>query len=213
MTRPANCYELFKLGFKNDGVYEIYPDRKVNKPAPVYCEMQLGGWTAIINKVDRSLFFNEPMKRYIDGFGNVSVSTNYWLGLANIYRMTNLEPMTVRIELSNSEFDKYFIEYDLFLLSPQIENFKMTLGTKTYGTLRESFSNHNNMKFIAYDENDVDNCARSYNSGWWFNKCYSVCLTCEADHYGNWKMDDFHLGPNGYRHFSQIKMLIRPRLP
>ena len=40
-------------------------------------------------------------------------------GLAKIDRMTNFEPMAVRIELSNSEFYNYFVYW-----FPQIENFK-----------------------------------------------------------------------------------------
>jgi len=214
MTRPANCYELFKLGFTNDGVYEIYPDRNVNKHLSAYCEMGLGGWTTIINKVDRSLFFYESMNRYIAGFGNVSASTNYFIGLTNIYRMTNLEAMTVRIEMSNSEFDKYIMEYDLFVLGPQIEKFKIKLGKNTFGTIRDWFSHHNNMKFTTYDDDNDNlsggNCAVSHKGGWWFNNCYNVCLTCETNSFGNWNMGDQNMGPNGYRHFSHMKMLIRP---
>jgi len=218
MTRPSNCYELYKLGFTTDAVYEIYPDKKADKPVSVYCEMGLGGWTTIINKVDRSHFFKKPMQMYINGFGNVSASTNYWLGLANMYRITNLEPMTARIELSNSEFDKYFIEYDLFVLGPQIEKFKLTLGKSTFRTITEVFSHpdqiSNQMKFSTHDDyngSNEYNCAVVHNSGWWFNNCYSACLTCEHNDWGHWNMNDTSMGANGYRHFAHTRMLIRPR--
>ena len=171
--------------------------------------MKKGGWTTIMNKVSKSAVFNEPMKTYINGFGNVSVNTNYWLGLANMFDLTNREQMSVRIELANSEFDRYFIEYDLFLLGPQIEKFKLTLGNKVFGTIRESFSNQNNFKFSTYDEdNDIDgrNCAKEHFGGWWFKNCYDTCLTCEDSRIGQWKMND-----NSYVVFSNIKMLIRPR--
>lgn len=217
MKLSTNCYELFKLGFTSNGIYEVYPDTDSNKPVSVYCEMKLGGWTPIMNKVDNSFFFNEPMKRYVAGFGNVSASTNYWLGLNNIYDLTNNEIMTLRIEMSNSKFDKYFIEYDLFILGPKIEKFKMTLGTNTFGTIRDSFSYHKNMKFSTYDEDNDDsdrNCAKIYKAGWWFRDCYTACLTLtlEAHPHSHWNMYDPKMGHDGYRHFSHIKMLIRPRL-
>ena len=176
--------------------------------------MKKGGWTTIMNKVSKSAVFNEPMKTYINGFGNVSVSTNYWLGLANMFDLTNTEQMSVRIELANSEFDRYFIEYDLFLLGPQIEKFKLTLGNKVFGTIRESFSYHNNMKFTTIDEdNTIDgrNCAKEFIGGWWFRNCYATCLTCENNLAGQWLMNDNNGNLANYHHYSNIKMLIRPR--
>ena len=180
----------------------------------------MGGWTTIMNKVSKSAVFNEPMKTYINGFGNVSVNTNYWLGLANMFDLTNREQMSVRIELANSEFDRYFIEYDLFLLGPQIEKFKLTLGNKVFGTIRESFSYHNNMKFTTIDEdNDINstgNCAEHL-GGWWFaglvgyGWCYSACLTCEESRMGQWLMNEGNRDLANYHHYSNIKMLIRPR--
>ena len=130
--------------------------------------------------------------------------------------MTNIEPMTVRIELSNSEFDKYVIEYDLFVLGPQIEKFKLTLGKMTFATIRESFSHHNSMKFSTYDDdNDTSatgNCASERKGGWWFKDCYRACLTCENNPAGHWMMDDPKMGPAGFRHFAHTKIMIRPRL-
>jgi len=194
----------------------VFPDKGSKKPVLVYCEMELGGWTTIVNKVDRSVFFNRPMKAFINGFGNVSANTNYWLGLDNMFDLTNNEIMTLRIEMSNSRFDKYFIEYDLFVLAPQIEKFKLTLGKTTFGTIRDSFTNrHNNMKFTTYDdENDLEpsyNCAKLFNAGWWFTACHAVCLTGEHNGWGHWYMNDKSMGVHGIRHFSHTKMLIRPR--
>jgi len=40
---------------------------------------------------------------------------------------------------------------------------------------------HNGMMFTTYDadnDNNADNCAQSYNGGWWFNNCAEVCPTC-----------------------------------
>ncbi len=211
-STPHNCYELFKLGFTSNGVYEVFPDKGSKNPVVVYCEMELGGWTTLVNKVDRSVFFNRPMKAFINGFGNVSANTNYWLGLDNMFDLTNNEIMTLRMEMSNSRFDKYFIEYDLFVLAPQIEKFKLTLGKTTFRTIRDSFASHNNMKFTTYDEdNDLDpslNCAKEFNSGWWFSGCYEVCLTGEHNGWGHWYMNDKSMGVHGIRHFSLFLVFV-----
>ena len=123
--------------------------------------------------------------------------------------------MCVRIELSNTEYDKYVIEYDLFVLGPEIEKFKLNLGKKTFRTIRESFFNQIEMKFTSYEE-DNDNqasvyCASWQNAGWWLNTCHKTYLTCEHNNYGHGFMDDARMGSNGYRLFSTIKMRLRPR--
>ncbi len=101
----------------------------------------------------------------------------------------------------------------------QIEKYKLKLGKTTFGTIRDSFTVHNNMKFSTYDDdNDLIthiNCAELHNSGWWFNGCYDGCLTGtranQNTNSGNWLMNDASMGPQGLRHFSHTKMLTRPR--
>ena len=43
---------------------------------------------------------------------------------------------------------------------------------------------HDGMMFTTYDsDNDLSsstNCGSSKSGGWWFNKCYKVCLMCNA---------------------------------
>ena len=66
-----------------------------------------------MNKIDRSIYFNHAMKSYKEGFGIISATSNYWLGLNNMYKLSNQEMLSARIELYNSEYDKYVIEYDM----------------------------------------------------------------------------------------------------
>lgn len=210
VSQGKNCYDLYKNGFKNNGVYEIFPENE-NDSIRVYCEMFKGGWTRVMNKIDNSkTAFNKSWLEYTNGFGN-DLNSNNWLGLNYLRQITNQQLMSLRIELSNNEDDSYMIEYDQFLIGPSSQKFKLTLGNKKFGTLTDYFTTSSNgMKFSTYDQdNDIypGSCSKQYNGGWWFASCYSVCLTCENNEGGQWALDVNKLE---WQYSKTIKMLIKP---
>ncbi len=208
--KASNCYDLYKNGYKSNGVYEIFPVNE-NESIRVFCEMHNGGWTRVMNKVDLSATaFNKSWQQYTVGFGDVH--SNSWLGLENIRQLTNQQRMSIRIEMSNSRYDEYMIEYDLFFIGPASEKFNLTVGKKTFGSADDKFSSQNGAKFSTYDQdNDSDpgSCSNQYNGGWWFKSCYHACLTCQNNRAGHW----CPIGCTNSGHFlyfKNIKMLIRP---
>ena len=56
------------FGLQKDGVYTIYPD-EVN-PITVYCEMNKGGWTRVMNRIENTNFFDKSWAEYKNGFGD-----------------------------------------------------------------------------------------------------------------------------------------------
>jgi len=64
---------------------------------------------------------------------------------------------------------------------------------------------HNGMAFTTYDQdNDLanyGNCAASRGGGWWYNRCYWMCLTCQATRY-TWR---------GQLYIANSRMMIRPQ--
>lgn len=143
------------------------------------------------------------MNEFIEGFGRVD--SDYWMGLTNMIDMTSTQRMSLRIEVSNSKEDKKVSEYDLFLIKPREDNFKLVLGEEKFGTLDDKFKLHAGKSFSTRDENNGSqkkNCADTYLGGWWFlsgsSDCSSVCLTCGMG--GQWDL----------KAYFNIKMLIRP---
>uniref|UniRef100_A0A6P7GQA1 Angiopoietin-4-like isoform X3 n=1 Tax=Diabrotica virgifera virgifera TaxID=50390 RepID=A0A6P7GQA1_DIAVI len=69
------------------GVYQIKP-RTSSKPFAVLCDMETkgGGWTHIQKRFDGSQDFYLPWRDYKFGFGDLA--GEFWLGLENIYHMT-----------------------------------------------------------------------------------------------------------------------------
>lgn len=207
-SNAANCYDLFQMGYRKNGVYKIDPELN-NQSVEAYCEMTKGGWTRISNRIDGGLF-NKSMIEYINGFGDIN--SNHWLGLENIRKLTNQQKMSVRIELFNSTDDFYMIEYDYFLVGPKNDHFKLAIGNKIYGSLISKFHLHNGMKFSTYDQdNDLDssrNCAENFGNGWWYLDCFSAAINSISP--GQWCMDLEDCCNKNYKNFLYAKMMIRP---
>jgi hypothetical protein len=208
--KANNCYQLYLNGIKSDGIYDIYPDNE-NESIKVFCEMHKGGWTRIMNKINNSTTaFNKSWNEYTNGFGDFD--SNNWLGLNYIRQLTNQQQMSIRIEVSNDITDSSMIEYDSFFIGPEKQKFQLTIGKKIFGSLEDSFTHHNGMKFATFDQDAKDLCSIVRNGGWWFKACYQVCLTCQNDYAGQWCSINGGGCSAGsqYPYYSKIKMLIKP---
>lgn len=148
--RPSNCYDIYSQGgIKLDGIYNIYLNES-NIPTQVYCEMEKGGWTRILNRIDRlTPAFDRMWDEYAAGFGEIE--GNYWLGLRAMQLLTYQEQMTLRIEVaSQNGRDAEFIEYSSFLVFPESQNFKVYVNVSSRGTLYDwMWTFHNNMAFTT----------------------------------------------------------------
>lgn len=139
--RPSNCYEILRTGgIKLDGIYNIYLNEE-STPTQVYCEMKKGGWTRILNRINRlNSSFDRVWTEYKDGFGDLL--GNHWLGLKAMQQLTYQQQMSLRIEVSSDDKDEEFIEYPSFLIYPEAQRFKMILSASNRGTLYDWMSTY-----------------------------------------------------------------------
>lgn len=215
--RPANCHDIYKtLKRPTNGIYEIYLNPSSLTPTKVYCEMEMGGWTRIFNSISLNSSFDKTWSEYKAGFGELEA--NHWLGLTQMSLLTYQQPMSLRIELSNNVSDRDFMIYDSFLIHSEKENFKISLGRFSSGTLpiERFLSYHNEMEFSTWDkDSSYGKCAQTIRAGWWFNQCYHFCATSSRNslpqynpYYASYGSSFTH--PDYDRRWNFIKMMVRP---
>ena len=64
---------------------------------------------------------------------------------------------------------------------------------------------HSGMKFTTYDEDNDEfgtNCAAGRGGGWWFNKCFWACVTCNGPWHEWDTLGDYLL--------TSSRMMIKP---
>ncbi|KAK3596604.1 hypothetical protein CHS0354_035881 [Potamilus streckersoni] len=194
----VDCASLFRRGTKVSGVYTLQPDPADNSTRfDAYCDMENdgGGWTVIQRRIDGSDDFYRGWESYKIGFGNFL--HDFWLGLDNIHLLTKFGNNKMRIDLWNWENMTRFGEFNFVRIADEKDKYRILVGgyqgnsgnpfhTPQYSTRMQS------MQFSTFDnDNDMDpgNCARTFTSGWWFNRCYRVNLN------GVWYADGTYFGP------------------
>lgn len=87
------------------------------------------------------------------GFGNID--GEYWLGLENIYWLTNQGNYKLLVTMEDWSGRKVFAEYASFRLEPESEYYKLRLG-RYHGNAGDSFTWHNGKQFTTLDrDHDV----------------------------------------------------------
>uniref|UniRef100_A0A915JNW3 Fibrinogen C-terminal domain-containing protein n=1 Tax=Romanomermis culicivorax TaxID=13658 RepID=A0A915JNW3_ROMCU len=170
-----------KFGRLESGIYSIKP-RNYSKSFAVYCSMigkETEGekWTIIQRRIDGSTDFNRTWSHYKHGFGNLE--RDFWLGNDKIYALTKQNTYQLKINLWDIYGDHYFALYDNFSLYDESRFYELRIASLTGGNLSDSLSLHNGHKFSTPDrdqDSSSTNCAKFYESGWWFNHCHTVNL-------------------------------------
>lgn len=175
----------------------------------VYCEVNKGGWTRIMNKVDRSIYFNKSLIEYKNGFGDIE--GNNWLGLDHMRFILTNRNYKIRFELFNDINNIYYFEFNTFMIGSESEGYKITLSDLNSRNINPFINYMNGMKFSTYDsDNDkyeAGNCALNYKTGWWMSSCYKFCLICESND------AHFYDSSGSFNIFANnTKMLIKPNL-
>ncbi|XP_034748699.1 uncharacterized protein LOC117957211 [Etheostoma cragini] len=122
---PSDCSQELLNGIRTSGEVEIFPHGKLGTPMMVYCDMETdgGGWTVFQRRTDGSVDFFRGWKDYTKGFG--SLSGEFWLGLENLYNLTAMTPMSLRVDLRDKG-DAVFAKYSTFELIKR--NYKLSVG-------------------------------------------------------------------------------------
>ncbi|KAK5854580.1 hypothetical protein PBY51_004764 [Eleginops maclovinus] len=204
---PTDCSQELLNGILTSGEVEIFPQGRSGTPMMVYCDMETdgGGWTVFQRRKDGSVDFFRGWKEYIKGFG--SLSGEFWLGLDNLYNLTSMTKMTLRVDLRHQD-EAVFAKYSTFELVKR--NYKLIVGGYS-GTAGDSLSYHNQRIFSTKDRDlapFITRCAISYRGGWWYKNCHEANLNGvygkDINHQGviwtTWKGKQFSI------EFAEMKM-------
>ena len=139
-----------------------------------------GGWT-VIQRRNASLGrvnFVRDWKNYENGFGDLD--GEYWIGLNNIYELTNQQRMKLRMTVWNDTSNSiiHTWDYPFFQIFGSSQKYALKSevgpgnGEGSYGPL--PYVNNNNRFFSTFDR-DYDqsgaNCAYTDQGGWWYYDC------------------------------------------
>ena len=183
VARISDCYDAMLRGANESGVYNIQPNN-VNTSFNVYCDMETdgGGWTVLLKRQDGSVDFYLNWIAYKNGFGNLE--GEHWLGLDNMYLLTNLSGVTaqLRVDLADWEGNTAFAKYDQFSVGDEASDYTLSVsGYQNASTAGDSLTSHNGQRFSTPDrDNDGHshfNCAVYSHGPWWHWGCYNSLLT------------------------------------
>ncbi|KAM5146910.1 ficolin-2-like [Mantella aurantiaca] len=172
-----DCKELMEKGALFSDWYTIHPEGE--KSMKVLCDMHTdgGGWIVIQRRWDGAVDFTRNWSSYKAGFGS---RHEFWLGNEKIHKLTIKGKWELRVDLHDFEEVKHFAKYSSFKMLGECEKFKLGLGSFVGGTAGDSLSQHHNMKFSTFDEDNDEStsthCAKLFKGGWWFKSCHSAFM-------------------------------------
>ncbi|XP_052873530.1 ficolin-2-like [Anopheles cruzii] len=185
--RPGGSGGPPPVGPESDIVYTSCDDVRITetgtyivqdafeKPAKVICVLDLGpgAYTVFQNRQDGSTDFYHAYKEYKAGFGDFD-GGDYWLGLDNIYRMTNSGDYELFIVLEDFEKNVTFARYDDFAIGSGSDFYPITKLGSYSGAAGDSLSGVVGVLFSTFDldlDNSESNCAVTDRGAWWYTDC------------------------------------------
>lgn len=123
--------------------------------------------------------FNRSWNDYKNGFGNLS--GEFWYGNDFIHKLTYDDDMELKIQLESWDDQHIELHYNIFRVDSEANHYNLFVSD-FYGNNKQldAFSYHHNQDFSTYDrqhdktgindDKQCCSCAKSYASGWWFNK-------------------------------------------
>ncbi|XP_020907168.1 ficolin-2 [Exaiptasia diaphana] len=209
-----NCAEVLQNGYKQSGLYDVYPDD--GEGFKVYCDQKTagGGWTVFQRRKDGSVDFYRGWVDYKNGFGDLN--GEFWLGLDKIHRLTQAKRNRLRVEIEDTKGNSTYAEYDFFDVTNEQSKYNLSIGTYS-GTAGDSLSYHRYMTFTTKDrDNDKcgGSCAVGCKGAWWYNCCHHSNLNGQYKYNGtssginvvwyHWRLE------TGYHSLARAEMKMRP---
>uniref|UniRef100_A0A7M5UYX9 Fibrinogen C-terminal domain-containing protein n=1 Tax=Clytia hemisphaerica TaxID=252671 RepID=A0A7M5UYX9_9CNID len=165
-----SCDDLFDIGIKNTGAYEMNFMGEGKKMIRCYFDED-GGWLVFQRRVDASVNFNIGWDFYKNGFGDPRGS--FWLGNDLIHEVTNQAQHQIRIVLTNFTGGVSISKYDHFEVASEAMKYQLTATGFSQGF--KLFKRYDGMFFTTTDrDNDIiaKNCAKlRTRGGFWYEKC------------------------------------------
>ncbi len=98
----------------------------------VRCDMETTGrgWTIFQRRVDGSVDFYRKWTDYKNGFGNLT--TEFWLGLDKIHRLSSSEQNVLRVDLQSFGNEKAYAVYESFLVGNESDGYRLNFDGGSY---------------------------------------------------------------------------------
>ncbi|XP_073695903.1 angiopoietin-related protein 2a [Garra rufa] len=211
-----DCLQALEEGHANSAMYLLKPEN-TNKLMQVWCDQRHdpGGWTVIQRRMDGSVNFFRNWETYKQGFGNID--GEYWLGLENIYSLTNQGNYKLLVTMEDWSGRKTFAEYASFRLETEADFYRLRVG-RYHGNAGDSLTWHNGKQFTTLDRDHdayTGNCAHYQKGGWWYNACAHSNLNgvwYRGGHYRSRYQDGVYWAEfrGGSYSLKKVTMMIRP---
>ncbi|XP_063050706.1 angiopoietin-related protein 2-like [Engraulis encrasicolus] len=211
-----DCLHALEEGHSGSGMRLVQPEAS-GRLMQVWCDQRQdpGGWTLIQRRQDGSVNFFRNWETYKQGFGNID--GEYWLGLENIYSLTNQGNYKLLVTLEDWAGRKVFAEYASFRLEDESDFYRLRVG-RYHGNAGDSLTWHNGKQFTTLDrDHDVytGNCAHYQKGGWWYNSCAHSNLNgvwYRGGHYRSRYQDGVYWAEfrGGAYSLKKVVMMIRP---
>jgi hypothetical protein len=136
-----------------------------------------GGWIVFQRRKDGSVKFDRNWDEYRHGFGDIS--SEHWLGLDNLFLLTNQARYQLRVDLWDFSGNRVHAIYSNFKIEGERDGFRLQVSGYS-GSAKDSLQKHHNKKFSTRDrDNDGRrdaSCAHEWEAGWWFDNCWFALL-------------------------------------
>ncbi|XP_034480326.1 ficolin-1-like [Drosophila innubila] len=169
------------------------------------------GWTVIQQRVNGSLDLDRNWDSYRKGFG--CFDGDFFLGLEKIHHLTKNKPHELYIYLESLIGIKTWARYDHFEITDENDGYRLiNLGVFSGNATKDAMRHHENQKFSTEDRDNDSvpwNCAKIYNSGWWYKNCMYSNLNLDSVSIDGANVIEVYWNEKMY--VKQEKMFIRPK--
>ena len=175
-----------------------------------------GGWIVIQRRIaNGTVNFTRNWENYKNGFGDLY--SEFWIGLDNIYQLTNQQEVELHISVWNNSETSITWNYQTFRISDSADNYRLTVGGGTGDGNRDTLAYNNGKYFTTYDrDNNGNNCGYKDQGGWWYTNCAFANLNGRHESSGlpgTWQSEELLIWNNGSGHtvYTNSVMMIRSK--
>lgn len=141
------------------------------KPFPVLCNSEIAGpgWTVMQQRINGGENFFRNWEAYKNGFGEFT--GDFFLGLENIYRLTNNQIHELYIYMERFNGRSEYVRYDNFEIAGEEDKYRLlSLGMVSGSVMYDNMRPNERMKFSTYDSlnEKIVKSAEFYHGGWWY---------------------------------------------
>ncbi|KAJ8034042.1 Angiopoietin-related protein 7 [Holothuria leucospilota] len=179
----TDCYDVYRTGQRQNGVYTIMPTGWTGSPFNVYCDMTTagGGWTLFQRRTDGVTNFYRSWTEYQHGFGSVQQGSDFWLGNEQLHYLTNQKSYKLRVDIVDSGGTPHYGEYTTFQTGDSSTKYRLRIGGHS-GDTSDGMYYTNGGSFSTYDEDNdgcsYHDCAEAHRGAWWYKPYSGWCTAC-----------------------------------